>query len=110
MTDTTANEPTTDSLEQILQAVYNNGRMSSWKLSETNRGDILPWLSNDQALTAINNIRLQDRQELMAGFISWYNENYDTGYDTGISESRAQEYLNKLKDSETGGTHGQATN
>ena len=40
-------------LEEIIQCVYNNGKMSEWKLSETNSSDILPWLMNEQAIAKI---------------------------------------------------------
>lgn len=38
-----------ETVEKILQAVYNNGRMADKKLLETNKEDILPWMSVNQA-------------------------------------------------------------
>lgn len=36
-------------IDEILQSVYNSGRMADKKVSETKPEEILPWLSIDQA-------------------------------------------------------------
>lgn len=43
-------------LDEILQAVYNNGTIRQWKLSETKLGTIPVWITNEQAKQAITSI------------------------------------------------------
>lgn len=47
-------------IDEVLQAVYNSGRMADKKLSETKPEDILPWLSVDQAKLNLQSI-MQER-------------------------------------------------
>ena len=51
--NTSTNTLDSEWLEEIIQCVYNNGKMSEWKRSETNSSDIFPWLMNEQAIAKI---------------------------------------------------------
>ena len=80
-----------ETIEEVLELVYNNGRMADWKVAGTSSSDILPWLTNEQALQSIQKIIKRDVManntedvELRESIGNLHAYNYD-GDDTTIS-------------------------
>lgn len=46
----------------------------------------------------MTSILLRWRGDALDDFVKWYNAKYDTGYSTGIAESRVQEFFNSLSE------------
>lgn len=70
-------DPTNDPIFKILDAVYNNGRMADWKVSETKTEDLLPWMTTEQAHQAISNLlieaRIDERKQVSLDYASLTN-------------------------------------
>lgn len=52
-------------IDEILDATYNHGRMADKKLSETKPGDILPWMTHEYAKQQLDKLMLQERLETL---------------------------------------------
>ena len=83
-------------LDDIVSCVYSSGKMSEWKLSETNSSEILRWMDKEQAKQALTSLFLElargakpNEKEIntdIAGWGSDKNNELASAYNLGVDQ------------------------